>query len=59
MLPAADAGVVNESGRPAAQAQGVKLVRAGDGAAVFEVQSGSYRFEMPEREKSKTAGMRN
>jgi alpha-L-rhamnosidase len=58
-VPAADAGMVTESGRPAAQAQGVKLVRAGDGAAVFEVQSGAYRFEMPEREKSKTAGMRN
>ncbi len=58
-VPAADAGVVNESGCPAAQAQGVKFVRAGNGAAVFEVQSGSYRFEMPEREKSKTGGMRN
>lgn len=55
-VPAADAGMVTESGRPAAQARGVKLVRAGDGAAVFEVQSGSYRFEMPERAKSNTAG---
>jgi alpha-L-rhamnosidase len=43
-VPAKDAATVTESGKPAAKAAGVKFVRAEDGAAVFEVESGSYAF---------------
>ena len=43
-VPAADAAAVQESGKPAAESEGVKLLRAGGGEAVFEVQSGNYRF---------------
>jgi len=44
-LPSKDAGAVKESGGSAARARGVKFVRAENGGAVFEVESGSYRFE--------------
>lgn len=43
-VPAANVAAVQESGKPAAQAEGVKLLRAKAGEAVFEVQSGVYRF---------------
>ena len=43
-LPAFTAAVARESGKPAAEAQGVKLLRGEIGEAVFEVQSGDYRF---------------
>jgi alpha-L-rhamnosidase len=43
-VPAARAEAVQESGRPAAAAEGVKFLRAEQGEAVFEVQSGTYRF---------------
>lgn len=43
-VPTKDASAVMESGKPAAKAAGVKFLRAEDGAAVFEVQSGSYSF---------------
>jgi alpha-L-rhamnosidase len=43
-VPAAQADSVQESGKPAGQAECVKLLRAENGEAVFEVQSGSYRF---------------
>ena len=43
-VPAANAAAVQESGKPAAEAEGVKLLRAEKGEAVFEVQSGVYRF---------------
>jgi alpha-L-rhamnosidase len=43
-LPAKDAANVTESGKPAAQAEGVKFLRSEGGAAVYEVVSGSYRF---------------
>jgi len=43
-VPAKDASTVTESGAPAAGAKGVKFLRAESGAAVFEVQSGSYTF---------------
>jgi alpha-L-rhamnosidase len=46
-LPAADASSVTESGKPANQAAGVKFVRFGDGAAIYELASGSYDFEAP------------
>jgi alpha-L-rhamnosidase len=44
-VPAKDAAAVTESGKPAAQAEGVKFLRMEDKAAVFEVGSGQYQFE--------------
>jgi hypothetical protein len=46
-MPAADPADVTESGRPALQAQGVKLVRAEGSTAVFEVEAGNYSFRAP------------
>ena len=43
-VPAANAAAVQESGKPAAESVGVKLLRAEGGEVVFEVQSGSYTF---------------
>ena len=43
-VPAKDAAGVTESGKPAAKAEGVKLVRMETGMAVYEIGSGSYRF---------------
>jgi alpha-L-rhamnosidase len=43
-VPAQDAGQVTESGHPAKQARGVRLVRQEKGVAVFEVQAGNYSF---------------
>ena len=43
-VPAARADAVQESGKPAAEAEGVKFLRAERGEAVYEVQSGTYRF---------------
>lgn len=45
VAPAKDPNSVTESGQPAANAPGVKLLRTEKDAAVFEVQSGKYRFE--------------
>ena len=44
-MPAKDAATVIESGKPVAQAKDVKFLRQEDGCAVYEVGSGSYRFE--------------
>jgi alpha-L-rhamnosidase len=44
-VPTKDAATVTEGGRPAAEATGVKPLKAEPGAAVFEVQSGRYRFD--------------
>jgi alpha-L-rhamnosidase len=44
-VPAKDAAAVTESGKPASRADGVKFLRQENGAAVFEVGSGTYRFE--------------
>jgi alpha-L-rhamnosidase len=44
-VPAEKAEAVTESGRPAAQAPGVKFVRFNKGRAVFAVGSGTYLFE--------------
>jgi alpha-L-rhamnosidase len=44
-VPAQDAAAVTESGQPASAARGVKFLRSEAGAAVYEVGSGSYRFE--------------
>jgi alpha-L-rhamnosidase len=43
-VPAKSPEAVLESGRPASQAKGVKFLRMDAGAAVFEVESGSYAF---------------
>jgi alpha-L-rhamnosidase len=43
-VPAASADAVQESGKPAAKAEGVKLLRTAHGEAVFEIQSGAYHF---------------
>ncbi len=43
-VPAANPAAVQESGKPAAESEGVKLLKAEGGEAAFEVQSGSYRF---------------
>ncbi len=44
-VPAGDAAGITESGTEAARAEGVKFLRMEDGRAVFEVESGVYRFE--------------
>jgi alpha-L-rhamnosidase len=43
-LPASDAGQITESGKPLAQAEGVKLLRTEGSHAVLEAGSGVYRF---------------
>jgi alpha-L-rhamnosidase len=43
-VPAKDPQLVSESGRPAARSKGVKFLRVEPGAAVYELQSGSYSF---------------
>jgi alpha-L-rhamnosidase len=42
--PAQAAAAVMESGKPAAQVDGVKFLKMENGSAVYEVGSGSYRF---------------
>jgi alpha-L-rhamnosidase len=46
-VPAKNAESVNESGKPAAQSEGVRFVGMENGCAVFEVVSGTYRFTAP------------
>ena len=46
-VPAKDAAGVTESGKPAAQAEGVRFLRMESGAAVYAVGSGSYAFAAP------------
>jgi alpha-L-rhamnosidase len=43
-VPAKDAAAVTESGKPAKEAEGITFTRAENGAATFEVTSGSYHF---------------
>jgi alpha-L-rhamnosidase len=43
-VPTTEASSVTEGGAPAATARGVKFLRAESDAAVFELQSGRYRF---------------
>jgi hypothetical protein len=45
LMPTSDAGRVTEGGRDARNVEGVSFVRAEDGAGVFAVGSGRYRFE--------------
>jgi alpha-L-rhamnosidase len=44
-VPATSQDVVTEDSQPAAEAAGVKFVRMDDDRAVFEVDSGDYRFK--------------
>jgi len=44
-LPALEAATVTESGKPAAQAEGVKFLRMEIHAAVYAIGSGTYRFQ--------------
>ena len=44
-VPAKDAAGVTESGKPAANADGMKFLLMENGAAVYEVGSGNYRFQ--------------
>ena len=46
-LAAKDAQDITESGKPAREAAGVKFLRSENGAAVFEVQSGTYAVPRP------------
>lgn len=43
-IPAKDAELVTESGKPASKAEGLKFVKMENGAAVYEAGSGDYRF---------------
>ncbi|MCA0757848.1 family 78 glycoside hydrolase catalytic domain [Paenibacillus sp. N4] len=43
-IPAVSATQVTESGKPAAGASGIRFVEYKNGKAVYELQSGSYRF---------------
>ena len=55
-VPANDSGTVTESGKHAAQAEGVKFLRMENHAAVYVVGSGTYRFQsaLPSRSDSAT-----
>jgi alpha-L-rhamnosidase len=44
-VPAKDAASVEEGGRPAAKAKGLKFLRFENGCAVYEAGSGEYEFE--------------
>jgi alpha-L-rhamnosidase len=49
ILPCADPGAVRESGHPATRlVPGIKAVSADNGCTVLEVDSGAYRFSLPE-----------
>jgi hypothetical protein len=55
-VPANDPASVMESGKPAGEAPGVKLVGTADLAAIYEVQSGHYAFSvrsLPSRSRTK------
>ncbi len=43
-LPSKDSASIRESGKPAAQSNGVKFLRVEGDAAVYEIGSGSYTF---------------
>ena len=44
-VPARDAAKVTESGKSASKSPGVRFIRSENGAAVYEIGSGAYRFE--------------
>jgi alpha-L-rhamnosidase len=43
-VPAPDAGLVTEAGKPLEKAEGVKILRAEAGSVILAVESGTYRF---------------
>jgi alpha-L-rhamnosidase len=47
-IPAADAALVTEGGRPAEEAEGVRFVGMADDRAVYAVGSGTYEFAVKE-----------
>jgi len=49
-VPAKDATGVTESGKPAAEAKGVKFLRMENNAAVYAVGSGTYQFISKQKE---------
>jgi len=46
-LPAPNPAAVRESGKPLAQAPGVKLIDSRPGETVLDIASGTYRFQTP------------
>lgn len=46
-IPTSEPEKVLEGGKPAAGAEGLRLLRTEDGAAVYEAGSGTYRFQAP------------
>src|ERR1019366_9668317 len=46
-LPVTDPASIKEGGKPAADAEGARFLRAEDGRALFEVGSGTYHFTAP------------
>jgi len=46
-IPHKDPAAITEGGRPAAEAEGVKLLKKSAGESIFTVESGEYRFECP------------
>ncbi len=52
-VPTADPAAVTEGGKPAAKAKGVTFLGMADGAAVYEVGSGTYRFISKARRPSR------
>ena len=55
-VPAKDAAGVTESGKPVGKVKGVRFLRMESGAAVYAVDSGTYRFQstLPETIKEET-----
>ncbi len=45
-VPADEAALVSDSGRPAARSVGVRFLRREGGSAVYAVESGTYRFKV-------------
>jgi alpha-L-rhamnosidase len=43
-VPSKDATSITESGKPVAEAAGVKFLRTENNKAIFEVGSGTYKF---------------
>jgi alpha-L-rhamnosidase len=46
-VPTSDASKITESRKPAAESEGIRFLRVENGAAVFEVSSGTYVFSSP------------
>ena len=46
-LPAMGLAGITESGKPVLEAEGVRFIGMLDGNAVFEIGSGTYRFQAP------------